>query len=232
MAEDLNDNTPTANYWREQVSYWREHFALRPPTLQLPNDRPRPAVPDWRCGVETLSLDSDQWERVSKLATRLTGATAPNPLIADPILGASAVIITATWIVLSRWAGEEDLAAACFAFRPLPHTIGPLARPLPLRCHVHSKLSFLSLFHDLLTTLGQCARYQDVSAEAIAAEIGDDVAPISFFLPGSLPTEMEGELSHLALLSPYDLSFQLRATANAQGTNPKLNHNATPERVF
>jgi hypothetical protein len=98
--------------------------------------------------------------------------------------------------------------------------VGPLARPLPLRCHVHSKLSFPSLFANLIETLSQAAHHQDAAAESFAAEAGEDVSPISFVLPGAMPTiahqQAEG-LHLLAPLSPYDLSFHLQATPTSQG---------------
>jgi hypothetical protein len=222
LAADEGVQTQEANYWREQVTYWRERLTLRPPTLQLPNDRPRPAVPDWRCGAEQLTLEPSLWTRVAALAGRLAGPTMSDSIRADPILGGTIAIVTAAWVVLSRWAGEEDIAAACFAFRPLAHTVGPLARPLPLRCHVHAKLSFPSLFANLVETLSQAVQHQDAAAESFAAEAGEDVSPISFVLPGAMPSisashQQEG-LHLLSPLSPYDLSFHLQATANAQGT--------------
>jgi hypothetical protein len=221
LADDEDVATQEAGYWREQVTYWRERLTLRPPTIQLPNDRPRPAVPDWRCGAEQLTLEPALWSRVAALAARLAGPTASHSIRADPILGGSIAIITAAWVVLSRWAGEEDVAAACFAFRPLPHTVGPLARPLPLRCHVHSKLSFPSLFANLIETLSQAVHHQDAAAESFAAEAGEDVSPISFVLPGAMPTiahQQQAEGLHLlAPLSPYDLSFHLQATPSSQG---------------
>lgn len=206
-------------HWREQVNFWRERFALRPPTLQLPNDRPRPPVPDWHCGAEVLSLESSLWNRVVELAMRLAGPTTSNPIIADPALAGSIAILAATWIILGRWAGEEDVAVACFGTRALPHnTIGPLARPLPLRCHVHAKLSFPSLFSNLLEMLAQCMRHQQVAAETFAAEAGEDVSPIGIFLPGALPAK-DSELEMVfPLMSPYDLSFRLHTSQNGQGT--------------
>src|SRR5205085_8112750 len=40
----------------EQLAYWKEQLAGAPPVLELPTDRPRPAVQSFRGAVHTFAL--------------------------------------------------------------------------------------------------------------------------------------------------------------------------------
>ncbi|GAA2708879.1 hypothetical protein GCM10010315_06060 [Streptomyces luteosporeus] len=58
----------------EQAAYWKERLAGLPEVLELPTDRPRPAVASNKGGLVPLSVDADLHHSLTKLARR-TGTT-------------------------------------------------------------------------------------------------------------------------------------------------------------
>jgi amino acid adenylation domain-containing protein len=79
-----------------QLAWWRERLAGGPPAVELPADRPRPAVQTLRGGIETLELPGGLAEALERLG-RERGATLFMTLLA----GFEAL--------LHRYTGEEDL---------------------------------------------------------------------------------------------------------------------------
>jgi amino acid adenylation domain-containing protein len=80
----------------EQLSYWRAQLAGAPPVLELPTDRPRPAVQTFRGALESFVIDSDTAEGLRAVARR-EGAT--------PFM----VLLAAFGVLLSRYTGQEDI---------------------------------------------------------------------------------------------------------------------------
>src|SRR5258706_2313209 len=54
----------------EQLSYWREQLRGAPPVLELPTDRPRPAVQSFRGGHEQFQLAAELSGELKKLSQR------------------------------------------------------------------------------------------------------------------------------------------------------------------
>src|SRR6185369_7688131 len=71
-----------------QLGYWREHLAGAPEVLELPADRPRPAVQSFRGGSLPVELGGELAAGLSALA-RAEGATPFMVLLAafDALLG-------------------------------------------------------------------------------------------------------------------------------------------------
>ncbi|MGK5628107.1 amino acid adenylation domain-containing protein [Streptomyces sp. URMC 123] len=57
-----------------QAAYWKERLSGLPEVLELPTDRPRPAVASGRGGLVDLTVDAELHERLTRLARR-TGTT-------------------------------------------------------------------------------------------------------------------------------------------------------------
>src|SRR6202034_2051646 len=53
-----------------EIAYWREHLAGAPPVLELPADRPRPAVQSLRGGQLDVTLDPALLGAAAELARR------------------------------------------------------------------------------------------------------------------------------------------------------------------
>ncbi|WP_323385221.1 amino acid adenylation domain-containing protein, partial [Streptomyces calidiresistens] len=78
------------------LRYWETALAGVPP-LELPTDRPRPAVRSGRGGAVEIPLGDDLPERIDALARR-HGATR------------FMVLLAVVQVVLARWSGQEDIA--------------------------------------------------------------------------------------------------------------------------
>ncbi|XQU70462.1 amino acid adenylation domain-containing protein [Cupriavidus sp. H18C1] len=80
-----------------QLSYWKSHLADDGTVvLELPTDRPRPAVPSHRGAAVSFSLDADLSAKLRTLARR-----------ADTTL--FAVLLAAFQVLLYRYTGQRDL---------------------------------------------------------------------------------------------------------------------------
>jgi len=80
-----------------ELDYWRDRLAGAPAPLELPADRPRPAVHGERGARRTLLIPEDTARGTALLARRL-GAT--------PFM----VVLAAFQALLARWTGEEDIS--------------------------------------------------------------------------------------------------------------------------
>ncbi|HYF38928.1 MAG TPA: condensation domain-containing protein, partial [Gemmatimonadales bacterium] len=80
----------------EQLSYWRERLSDAPPVLELPTDRPRPAVQSFRGAHQSVLLPKELSEGLKALSQR-EGATLFMTLLA------------AFQTLLHRYTGQEDV---------------------------------------------------------------------------------------------------------------------------
>src|SRR6185312_6513217 len=80
----------------EQLAWWFGQLAGAPPVLELPLDRPRPAVQSYRGSHEHLALGSELEERLERKARNL-GVT--------PFM----ILLAGFATLLSRYAGQDDV---------------------------------------------------------------------------------------------------------------------------
>jgi amino acid adenylation domain-containing protein len=79
-----------------QMDYWRQTLSGELPVLELPTDRPRPAVPSYRGAMETFSLSGELSEAL-KQAARAERVTLY-------------MLLLATFkVLLYRYSGQEDI---------------------------------------------------------------------------------------------------------------------------
>ncbi|MBG0833232.1 AMP-binding protein, partial [Planomonospora sp. ID67723] len=120
-----------------ELTYWHHQLADPPPALDLPTDRPRPAIPSHRGATHTHTLPTELSTALTDLAQQ-RGSTLFMTLHA------------AFAVLLSRLSGQEDLIIGTpIANRTHPHLeplIGFFANTLPLR----TRLSDDPTFHTLL----------------------------------------------------------------------------------
>ncbi|MDB1085974.1 condensation domain-containing protein [Streptomyces sp. ACA25] len=64
LGDPKDPGSPAAG----RLGYWREQLAGSPPLLELPGDRPRPAVPSHRGEVTTFGLDAGTHRLLTRLA--------------------------------------------------------------------------------------------------------------------------------------------------------------------
>ena len=135
--------------WR----FWADALAEAPFTLELPLDRPRPAVQTTRGGAVSQLLDLEFDGRLRRLAGDL-GAT---PYV---------VLLAAFGIFLERLSGRQDLLVGSpFAGRTqaaLGRLVGYLVHPLPLRLQLGGEPSFKELVGELRTHVVAALEHQEM----------------------------------------------------------------------
>ncbi len=144
----------------EQIAYWRERLAGTPPLLDLPADRPRPAVRSGRGGDLPAALPRALTESMRSLASRQGGSLF--------------MALLAGWqTLLARLSGEDDVCVGTFSGnRPrveLEGLIGFFINTLALR--TGAVLAESSTFRGLLDrvaeiTLGAYA-HQEIPFEKL-----------------------------------------------------------------
>ncbi|MEU7630994.1 non-ribosomal peptide synthase/polyketide synthase [Nocardia sp. NPDC049220] len=122
----------------QQIAYWREHLAELPDLLELPADRPRPAVASMAGARVEVSVDATTHAGLVRLA-RANGATL------------FMVVHTALAVLLARLSGTDDIAVgtpvAGRGERELDDLIGMFVNTVVFR----TRLSGGESFTDVLT---------------------------------------------------------------------------------
>ncbi|WP_278264596.1 non-ribosomal peptide synthetase [Nocardia sp. AG03] len=116
-----------------QLDYWREQLAGLPPLLELPQDRPRPAVPTLRGATTELRLPAEVHTRLNQLAR-------------DHKSSLFMVVHAALAVLLARLSGTADIAigtaVAGRGERALDELVGMFVNTLTLRTPLDPAGSF------------------------------------------------------------------------------------------
>ena len=155
----------TGEVLQEQLQYWREQLLGAPPQLQLPTDRPRPAVESFKGAELKFELPATLSAALKELGRR-EGATL------------FMVSLAAYQILLSRWSGQQDIVVgspiAGRRNREIEGLIGFFVNMLVLRTDVSAELTFRQLLERVKqVTLGAYA-HQDLPFEALVKELRPD----------------------------------------------------------
>ena len=150
---------------QELLGWWEGELAGAPTLLELPSDRPRPAVQSFRGGVHPLSLSPAVADGLRALA-RQEGATL------------FMVLLAAFQALLHRYSGENDLLVgspiAGRTRRQTEEMIGFFVNTLVLRARFTKGLTFRELVRQVKeTTLGAYAHQElpfERLVEALAPE--------------------------------------------------------------
>jgi amino acid adenylation domain-containing protein len=150
------------------VDYWRQRLRGLPAEIELPADRPRPAVPSHRGAEHRFALDGRATAALTALARR--EGTTPFMVLAASMLA-----------LLSRLSGRGDLAIGMpIANRNRAETeglIGFFVNTLVLRADLAAAPGFLDLLRQVReTTLGAYA-HQDLPFEKVIDELQPERDP-------------------------------------------------------
>jgi amino acid adenylation domain-containing protein len=151
-----------------QSGYWRERLRGLAAEIELPADRPRPAVASHRGAEHRFALDGDAVTSLAALARR--EGTTPFMVLAASMLA-----------LLSRLSGRSDLAIGTpIANRNRAETeglIGFFVNTLVLRADLAAAPGFLDLLRQVReTTLGAYA-HQDMPFEKVIDELQPERDP-------------------------------------------------------
>lgn len=147
---------------KPSLDYWRKQLAGELPTLQLPVDRPRPAMQTFRGALQSFSLSADLSETLRELS-RQQGVTLFMTLLAvfDTLLG--------------RYSGQEDiLVGSITAGRNTPGTeklLGFFLNTVVLRTSLAGDPTFRELLErSRAVTLGAIS-HDDVPLDELVKEL-------------------------------------------------------------
>ncbi|MFI2511456.1 non-ribosomal peptide synthase/polyketide synthase [Streptomyces sp. NPDC018972] len=140
-----------------QLAHWSEELAGVPP-LELPTDRPRPAVRTRDGALVTFTLPAELTDRL-----RERGREADATLYMT--------LLTACTVLLSRWADQDDFAVGTVTAgreRPELHdVVGMFVNTLVLRNEVRPGTSFRALLEQVRGTVLDAFAHQDVPFERL-----------------------------------------------------------------
>ncbi|MGO9350966.1 MAG: amino acid adenylation domain-containing protein [Mycobacterium sp.] len=133
-------------------AYWRDQLAGDLPVLQLPTDRPRPAVQTYPGAVHRFTLDDTVTAGLTQLG-RSVGATPYMTLLA------------AYATLLHRYSGQGDLVIgspfACRDRVAVEGLVGYLTNPVALRADLHDDPTFTALLGRVKDTVQGALAHQD-----------------------------------------------------------------------
>jgi amino acid adenylation domain-containing protein/non-ribosomal peptide synthase protein (TIGR01720 family) len=151
-----------------QIAYWKEALAGAPRAIDLPLDRPRPAVPSHRGGSRTFEVPA---------ATRAALAALARGAGATPFM----TLLAAFFVLLHRHTGERDLVVgAPIAGRTraeLEPLVGFFTNTLVLRAQIDDDAAFSALLREVRETCLGAYAHQDVPFERLVQEIDPDRDP-------------------------------------------------------
>jgi len=149
----------------KQLSYWRRQLAGVPASLDLPVDRPRPAVQTFNGAKLPVAFSKDLTEKLNAFS-RQNGATLFMTLLA----GFQAL--------LSRYSLQDDIAVGTpIANRnraELEEMIGYFANTLVMRAKLFEGTTFKELVAQVRETALEAYAHQDVPFEKLVEELHPD----------------------------------------------------------
>ncbi|MBR8837984.1 MAG: amino acid adenylation domain-containing protein [Stigonema ocellatum SAG 48.90 = DSM 106950] len=145
-----------------QLSYWKQQLTGAPPLLELPTDRPRPAIQSFRGGTERLQLDSQLTQQLKKLSQE-SGSTLFMTLLAGFV------------VLLSRYSGQRDLVVASpIANRnrqEIETLIGFFVNTLAVRFDLSQEPTFDAFLAQVRKVTQNAYDHQDLPFEMLVEEL-------------------------------------------------------------
>lgn len=149
----------------EQLRYWRNQLSGSPPQLQLPSDRPRPALESFKGSKLHFELPA----RLIKALRQLARHEKATLFMA---------FLSAYQVLLSRWSGQRDVVVgspvAGRAHRQTEGLIGSFVNALALRTEVSEHLTFRELLERVRQATVGAYAHQDVPFELLVKELRPD----------------------------------------------------------
>ncbi|MEH2195511.1 MAG: non-ribosomal peptide synthase/polyketide synthase, partial [Nostoc sp.] len=145
-----------------QLSYWKQQLTGAPPLLELPTDRPRPAIQTFRGGTEQIRLDPLVTQQLKKLSLE-SGSTLFMTLLAGFV------------VLMSRYSGQTDLVVGSpIANRnrtEIEGLIGFFVNTLALRFDLSQEPTFEALLAQVRKVTQDAYDHQDLPFEMLVEEL-------------------------------------------------------------
>ncbi|MFB2896156.1 amino acid adenylation domain-containing protein, partial [Aerosakkonemataceae cyanobacterium BLCC-F50] len=145
-----------------QLNYWKQQLTGAPPLLELPTDRPRPAIQTFRGGTEKLQLDIKLTQELKKLSQK-SGTTLFMTLLAGFV------------VLASRYSGQTDIVIGSpIANRnrtEIEGLIGFFVNTLALRFDLSQEPTFETFLAQVKQTTQDAYENQDLPFEMLVEEL-------------------------------------------------------------
>ena len=145
-----------------QLSYWKQELAGAPPLLELPTDRPRPAIQTFRGGIERFQIDASLTSALRQMSQK-SGSTLFMTLLAAFI------------VLMSRYSGQKDLVVgspiANRNRKEIEELIGFFVNILPLRFDLSRELTFADLLTQVREVTQNAYDHQDLPFEILVEQL-------------------------------------------------------------
>ena len=126
-----------------QLAYWLDRFQEIPPPLELPTDRPRPAVQTFEGAVEIIRIPKDVVEGVRDIGKRENASLFMT-------------LLTAFYIILHRYSGQDEICIGSPISNrgriEIERLIGLFVNTLALKADLTGSPSFIDLLNQVKET--------------------------------------------------------------------------------
>lgn len=145
-----------------QMQFWQTRLSGAPTVLNLPTDRPRPAIQDFVGATVEFELSEELTRQINQLAI----ACQTTPFV---------ILMAAEAVLLSRYCGQADLvlgtASAGRVHPEIEPLIGFFVNTLPLRIQLCPGMSFMELVQQIHETTLQAHENAEVPFEKLVEEL-------------------------------------------------------------
>ncbi|NJC68037.1 non-ribosomal peptide synthase/polyketide synthase, partial [Planosporangium flavigriseum] len=145
----------------EHLDYWRRQLDRVAP-LELPTDRPRPAVQTKNGALLRFEVPADVTARLRALGRRYDGTLFTT-------------LLAACQVLLYRWSGQDDIAVGTVVSgrerAEWERVIGVFVNTLVLRSQVDGARTFTDFLRDVRSTVLEAFAHQEVPFERVVDEL-------------------------------------------------------------
>ncbi|MHC5733251.1 amino acid adenylation domain-containing protein [Nostoc sp.] len=143
---------------KQQLNYWKQQLADAPPLLELPTDKPRPAVQTFCGATQEFQIDQNLSKQI-KTFSQQSGATLFHTLLAAFV------------ILMFRYSGQDDICIgspiANRNRREIESLIGFFVNTLVLRNQIKGNPSFSEFLSQVRQVATSAYTHQDVPFEQV-----------------------------------------------------------------
>ncbi|MBG9685645.1 non-ribosomal peptide synthetase, partial [Bacillus mycoides] len=149
----------------ESLAYWKKQLGGKLPVLQLPSDRPRPAVQTFRGKTKKFKIPNELLKKVKVLSQEERSSLFMT-------------LLTGFKVLLYRYTGQEDLLVGTPVAnrnqKALENLIGFFVNTLVVRTDVSGDVSFRDLLRRVREVTLEAYAHQDVPFEKLVEELQPD----------------------------------------------------------
>ncbi|MDF5719562.1 MAG: amino acid adenylation domain-containing protein [Rhizonema sp. PD37] len=145
-----------------QLNYWKQQLTGAPPLLELPTDRPRPAIQTFQGGIERFKLNASLTSALRQISQE-SGSTLFMTLLAGFV------------VLMSRYSGQTDLVIgspiANRNRKEIEGLIGFFVNTLALRFDLSTELTFADLLTQVRQVTQNAYEHQDLPFEMLVEQL-------------------------------------------------------------